>query len=347
MLETTIAGSLPKPAWLAEPEKLWPAWRQEGAALERAKRDAVLMWLKEQESAGIDVVSDGEQGRVHFVHGFLEKIEGIDWARKTRMGIRDNRYVVDVPTVTAPVRRRGSVHGDEARFTRAYTQRKLKFTLPGPMTICDTIADAHYGRRADMAMAFAALLNEEARELEAAGVDVIQFDEPAFNVFMDDVKEWGIAALHRAIEGLQCTTAVHICYGYGIEANIRWKQTLGAEWRQYEQIFPALNASRIAQVSLECANARVPLSLLGLLGDKEILLGAIDVASAQIETPEQVADVIGGAMAHVAPERILPCTNCGMAPLSREVAVGKLRALGAGAALARQELGRRRATAPA
>jgi 5-methyltetrahydropteroyltriglutamate--homocysteine methyltransferase len=215
------------------------------------------------------------------------------------------------------------------------------------MTICDTIADAHYGRRADMAMAFAALLNEEARELEAAGVDVIQFDEPAFNVFMDDVKEWGIAALHRAIEGLQCTTAVHICYGYGIEANIRWKQTLGAEWRQYEQIFPALNASRIAQVSLECANARVPLSLLGLLGDKEILLGAIDVASAQIETPEQVADVIGGAMAHVAPERILPCTNCGMAPLSREVAVGKLRALGAGAALARQELGRRRATTPA
>jgi 5-methyltetrahydropteroyltriglutamate--homocysteine methyltransferase len=284
---------------------------------------------------------------VHFVHGFLEKIEGIDWARKTRMGIRDNRYVVDVPTVTALVRRRGSVHGDEARFTRAYTQRKLKFTLPGPMTICDTIADAHYGRRADMAMAFAALLNEEARELEAAGVDVIQFDEPAFNVFMDDVKEWGIAALHRAIEGLQCTTAVHICYGYGIEANIRWKQTLGAEWRQYEQIFPALNASRIAQVSLECANARVPLSLLGLLGDKEILLGAIDVASAQIETPEQVADVIGGAMAHVAPERILPCTNCGMAPLSREVAVGKLRALGAGAALARQELGRRRATTPA
>jgi 5-methyltetrahydropteroyltriglutamate--homocysteine methyltransferase len=338
MLETTIAGSLPKPAWLAEPEKLWPAWRQDGAALERAKRDAALLWLKEQEAAGIDIVSDGEQFRVHFVHGFLEKIEGIDWARKTQMGIRANRYVVDVPTVTGPVRRRGPVHGEEVRFTRAYTQRKLKVTLPGPMTICDTIADAHYERRADMAMAFAALLNEEARELEAAGVDVIQFDEPAFNVFMDDVKAWGIDALHRAIEGLRCPTAVHICYGYGIEANIRWKESLGAEWRQYEEIFPALNASRIAQVSLECANSRVPMSLLALLKDKEILLGTIDVATHEIETAEKVAAVIRAATDYVEAERILPCTNCGMAPLPRDVAIGKLRALGTGAALARQAM---------
>ena len=339
MLETTIAGSLPKPAWLAEPERLWAAWRHAGAELERAKRDAALVWLKEQEAAGIDIVSDGEQFRVHFVHGFLEKIEGIDWARKTKMGIRDNRYVVDVPTVTAPVRRRGSVHRDEAAFTRAYTDRRLKYTLPGPMTICDTIADAHYGRRADMAMAFAGVLNEEARELEAAGIDVIQFDEPAFNVFMNDVKEWGIAALHRAIEGLRCTTAVHICYGYGIEANIRWKEALGAEWRQYEEIFPALNASRIGQVSLECANSHVPMALLGLLKDKDVLLGAIDVASLAIETPEQVADVIRQATAYVDPGRILPCTNCGLAPLPRDVAIGKLQALGAGAALVRKAIG--------
>jgi 5-methyltetrahydropteroyltriglutamate--homocysteine methyltransferase len=339
MFETTIAGSLPKPAWLAEPEKLWATWRHEGAALEIAKQDAALVWLKEQERAGIDIVSDGEQFRIHFVHGFLERIEGIDWAKKTKMGIRDNRYVVDVPTVTAAVRRRGSVHRAEAAFTRGYTSRRLKFTLPGPMTICDTIADAHYGRRADMAMAFAGLLNEEARELEAGGVDVIQFDEPAFNVFMDDVKEWGIAALHRAIEGLRCTTAVHICYGYGIEANIRWKETLGSEWRQYEEIFPALNASRIGQISLECANSHVPMALIGLLKDKDVLLGAIDVASNRVETPEQVADVIRQATAFVEPDRIFPCTNCGMAPLPREVAIGKLRALGAGAALARTQLG--------
>ena len=336
MLQTTLAGSLPKPSWLAEPEKLWAPWRLEGEALESAKRDAALVWLKEEEDAGIDIVSNGEQFRVHFVHGFLQDIEGIDWAKKTKMGIRADRYFVDVPTVTGQVRRRHSVHGDEVRFTRAHTRRKLKFTLPGPMTICDTIADAHYGRRADMAMAFAALLNQEAGELAALGVDVIQFDEPAFNVFMADVREWGIEALHKAIEGLACTTAVHICYGYGIDANIAWKKTLGGEWRQYEEIFPALNKSRLQQVSLECANSRVPLELIGLLKDKDVLVGAIDVASNAVETPEQVAATIRNAARYVAPERIYPCTNCGMAPMPRVVAVGKLQALAAGAALARQ-----------
>ena len=338
MLQTTLAGSLPKPAWLAEPEKLWAVWRHEGAELEAAKRDAALVWLKEQEDAGIDIVTNGEQFRIHFVHGFLQDIEGIDWTKKTKMGIRADRYFVDVPTVTGPVRRKRSVHGEEVRFTRAHTKHKLKFTLPGPMTICDTIADAHYGKRADMAMAFAALLNEEARELERLGVDVIQFDEPAFNVFMDQVKEWGIAALHKAIEGLACTTAVHICYGYGIEANIAWKKTLGQEWRQYEEIFPALDQSRIQQISLECANSRVPMELIGLLKKKDVLVGAIDVATNTVETPDQVAATIRAAAKYVAPERIFPCTNCGMAPLPRAVAVGKLNALAAGAALARKAL---------
>ena len=338
MLTTTIAGSLPKPDWLAEPEKLWAPWQLEGAALERGKQDAALVWLKEQEDAGIDIVSEGEQFRVHFVHGFLEHIEGIDWDLKTRMGIRDNRYEVDVPTVTGPVSRPKSSHGAEAAFARAHTKHKLKFTLPGPMTICDTIADAHYGRRADMAMAFADLLNAEARELEAAGVDVIQFDEPAFNAFMDDVNEWGVAALERAADGLKCDTAVHICYGYGIQANIDWKETLGEEWRQYEQTFPAINASKIGQVSLECANSRVPLSLMNLLSNKQVLVGAIDVASLDVETPEQVAATIRTAMEHVEPERINPCTNCGMAPLPRDVAAAKLQALGRGAEIVRAEL---------
>ena len=338
MLRTTIAGSLPKPFWLAEPEKLWAPWRLSGAELEQGKKDAALLWIKEQEDAGIDIVSDGEQFRVHFVHGFLEHIDGIDWDKKTPMGIRDDRYVVEVPTVTAAVSRKASVHGTEARFTRAHSGHDMKFTLPGPMTICDTIADAHYGSRPEMAMAFAALLNQEARELEALGVNVIQFDEPAFNVFMDDVNDWGIDALHAAIEGLSCKTAVHICYGYGITENIEWKQTLGSEWRQYEEIFPALNASRIDQVSLECANSKVPLSLLGLLKDKEVMVGAIDVASLEVESPETVAATLRDAMAYVGAERILPCTNCGMAPLPREVAAGKLSALAAGAALVRESL---------
>ena len=338
LFPTTVAGSLPKPAWLAEPEKLWPAWRSSGAELKAAKRDAALIWLNEQEDAGIDIVSDGEQFRIHFVHGFLEHLGGIDWAKKTIMGIRNNRYDAEVPTVTGPITRAGSVQTDDVRFTRAHTNHKLKFTLPGPMTICDTIADAHYGRRADMAMAFAKVLNDEAREIEALGADVIQFDEPAFNVFTAEVKEWGVAALEAAAAGLKCKTAVHICYGYGIEANNKWKETLGSEWRQYDEIFPALNASRINQVSLECQGSKVPISLIRHLKDKTILVGSIDVANKAIETPEAVAAILTEALKYADAERIQACTNCGLAPLSREIAVGKLKALGAGAKLMRAKM---------
>jgi len=338
MLKTTIAGSLPKPAWLAAPQTLWAPWRLEGGALEEGKRDAVVLALREQEEAGIDIVTDGEQTRRHFVWGFVEQVDGIDFSKMVTIGIRADRYKADVPTVVAPVRRRGPIHSEEVRFARAHTTRLLKFTMPGPMTIVDTIHDAHYRSRADLGMAFARLINEEARELEALGVDMIQLDEPAFNVYMDEVRDWGIAALDRAVEGLSCRTAVHICYGYGIKANTDWKQTLGGEWRQYEQTFPLLAASRIGGVSLECAASHVPISLIGLLGDKDILLGAIDVASDRVETPAQVAAVIREAMQHVPLERISPCTNCGMVPLSREVAGGKLRALAEGAALVRREL---------
>jgi 5-methyltetrahydropteroyltriglutamate--homocysteine methyltransferase len=338
VLETTIAGSLPKPAWLAEPRKLWAPWRLEGEALADAKRDATILALKLQEDAGIDIVSDGEQSRQHFVHGFLENLEGIDFAKRVTMGIRNNRYEAEVPTVTGALRRLGSVHATEARLARAHTTRALKFTLPGPMTIIDTIADAHYGDRVTMAMAFADLLNEEARELAEIGIDVIQFDEPAFNVYLDDVVDWGIAALHRAIDGLTRKTAVHICYGYGIKANIDWKAGLGAEWRQYERIFPALAASRIDQVSLECANSRVPIELLSLLEGKDVLVGAIDVATEHVETPEEVAATIERALHHVPAERLFPCTNCGMAPLDQALAYKKLEALSAGAALVRGRL---------
>jgi 5-methyltetrahydropteroyltriglutamate--homocysteine methyltransferase len=339
MLETTIAGSLPKPAWLAKPRMLWAPWQLEGEALVEAKRDATLLALKEQEDAGIDIVTDGEQARQHFVHGFLENIEGIDFTRRVTMGIRNNRYNAEVPTVTGPLRRKQSVHGFEAEIARAHTRRRLKFTLPGPMTVVDTIADAHYGDKIALAMAFAALLNDEAHELAKIGVDVIQFDEPAFNVYVKEVTEWGIAALHRAAEGLLCKTAVHICYGYGIKANIDWKASLGAEWRQYEAIFPALATSRIDQVSVECAGAKVPIDLLGLLRGKEVLLGAIDVASERVETPEEVAATIEQASRFVPVERLYPCTNCGMAPMDRSLAISKLVALSAGAALARGRFG--------
>jgi 5-methyltetrahydropteroyltriglutamate--homocysteine methyltransferase len=339
MFETTIAGSLPKPAWLAETNKLWPQWRASGDELAAAKADATLLALKEQEDAGIDCVTDGEMSRQHFVHGFLEFVDGIDFAHKIEMGIRADRYKAMVPQVIGELKLKGRVHATEAKLARAHTKKKLKITMPGPMTIIDTIADQHYGDRIKMAMAFASLLNQEARALQADGVDVIQFDEPAFNVYMEDAAGWGIDALHRAIEGVTATTAVHICYGYGIKANTDWKATLGSEWRQYEKVFPALAKSAIRQVSLECRNSKVPMELMKLLDGKQVQVGVIDVANDKVETAEDVAAVISEAMKYVARENILPSTNCGMAPMRRDVAAAKLKALGDGAALARKKYG--------
>ncbi|MEY3766898.1 MAG: 2-hydroxypropyl-CoM lyase [Pseudomonadota bacterium] len=343
MFPTSIAGSLPKPAWLAETHKLWPQWRAEGAELQQAKADATLLWIKAQEDAGLDIIGDGEQARQHFVHGFLEQVDGIDFANKVKMGIRNNRYDAMVPQVVAPLRLKGRVHAFEAQLARAHTTRRLKFTLPGPMTIVDTVADRYYGEgeagRIKMAFAFAELLNQEALALQADGVDIIQFDEPAFNVYLDQAADWGVKALERAAQGLTCSTAVHICYGYGIQANIDWKQSLGHEWRQYEKVFPALAKSSIQQVSLECFQSHVPMDLMALLDGKDVLVGVIDVASDVIETPEQVADTIGRAMQFVPKLRVLPCTNCGLAPMDRAVAEAKLKALAQGAALARERWG--------
>lgn len=338
MFETSIAGSLPKPAWLAETNKLWPQWRAEGDALLQAKADATLLWIKAQEDAGLDIVCDGEQSRQHFVHGFLEQVEGIDFEHKVKMGIRDNRYDAMVPQVVAALRLKGRVHAFEAQLARAHTKKKLKFTLPGPMTIVDTVADRFYGDKVKMAFAFAELLNQEALALQADGVDIIQFDEPAFNVYMKDAADWGVQALERAAQGLTCTTAVHICYGYGIKANTDWKRTLGDEWRQYETVFPALARSRIDQVSLECIHSHVPPDLMKLLVGKDVLVGVIDVASDVVETPEEVADTIGRALAFVPKERLFPCTNCGLAPMARDVAWRKLEALAEGTRLAKERL---------
>jgi 5-methyltetrahydropteroyltriglutamate--homocysteine methyltransferase len=338
-LQTTIAGSLPKPEWLAAPEALWAAWLLEGERLVEAKRDAVRLVLRDQEQAGIDIVSDGEQTRRHFVTTFIEGLEGIDFHHKRTVRIR-NRYDADVPVVVGPVARKKPVFVEDAKFLRAQTDRSTKFTLPGPMTMVDTLYDGYYKNREKLAREFAAILNEEAREIAAAGIDVVQFDEPAFNVYMDEVRDWGIATLERAAQGLQCKTAVHICYGYGIKANNDWKKTLGSEWRQYESTFPLLAGSKIQQVSLECANSRVPVELIGLLKGKDVMVGAIDVASDAVETPEQVASTIRAALRFVSPEKLYPCTNCGMVPLHRDVARAKLHALGAGAKLVLDELSR-------
>ena len=339
LLPVCSAGSLPKPAWLAQPETLWSPWKLEGEALVEGKQDALLLSLQGQLRAGVNIVSDGEQSRQHFVTTFIEHLSGVDFENRKTVRIR-NRYDASVPVVVDAVARTKSVFADDARFLRKHTSQPIKWALPGPMTMIDTLYDDHYKSREKLAWEFAKILNQEAKELEAAGVDIIQFDEPAFNVFFDEVNDWGIAALERAIEGLKCETAVHICYGYGIKANTDWKKTLGDEWRQYEAVFPKLQQSNIDLISLECHNSRVPMELIELLRGKKVMVGAIDVANNAIETPEDVADTLRKALQFVDADKLYPCTNCGMAPLSREVAQGKLAALNAGAQIVRDELGR-------
>lgn len=337
LLPTSTAGSLPKPSWLAEPEKLWSPWKLQGEELVAGKQDALRLALFEQQQAGLDIVSDGEQTRQHFVTTFIEHLSGVDFERREVVKIRD-RYDASVPTVIGQVARPEPVFVNDAKFLRAQTDLPIKWALPGPMTMIDTLFDAHYKSREKLAWEFAILLNQEARELEAAGVDIIQFDEPAFNVFFDEMNDWGVATLERAIEGLKCETAVHICYGYGIKANTDWKKTLGSEWRQYEESFPKLQKSNIDIVSLECHNSHVPIDLIELIRGKKVMVGAIDVASDTIETAEDVANTLRKALQFVDADKLYPSTNCGMAPLPRRVARGKLNALTAGAAIVRSEL---------
>lgn len=338
LLPTSIVGSLPKPAWLAPPEKLWSPWKLEGDQLLEGKQDALRIALQQQHLAGVDIISDGEQTRQHFVTTFIEHLSGVDFENRKIVKIRD-RYDASVPVVVGEIARQKAVFVEDARFLRSLTDQPIKWALPGPMTMVDTLYDDHYKSREKLAWEFAKLLNEEARELQDAGIDIIQFDEPAFNVFFDEVNDWGMAALERAIDGLNCETAVHVCYGYGIKANNDWKKTLGTEWRQYEEIFPKIQKSNIDIVSLECHNSRVPLDLIELVRGKKVMVGAIDVATNSIETPEEVANTLRRTLEFVDIENLYPSTNCGMAPLPRSVANGKLNALSAGAEIIRKELG--------
>jgi 5-methyltetrahydropteroyltriglutamate--homocysteine methyltransferase len=337
LLPTSIVGSLPKPSWLAEPETLWSPWKLQGAALVEGKQDALRIAVQDQRQHGIDIISDGEQTRQHFVTTFIEHLTGVDFEQRETVRIR-NRYDASVPTVVGAVSREKPVFVEDAKFLRRQTDQPIKWALPGPMTMIDTLYDRHYKSREKLAWEFATILNQEAKELEAAGVDIIQFDEPAFNVFHDEVQDWGVATLERAAEGLRAETAVHICYGYGIKANTDWKATLGTEWRHYEKSFPLLQQSTIDIVSLECHHSRVPTDLIELIRGKKVMLGAIDVASETIETPEEVADTLRKVLKFVDPDKLLPSSNCGMAPMSRNVAREKMKALTAGADIIREEL---------
>jgi 5-methyltetrahydropteroyltriglutamate--homocysteine methyltransferase len=338
LLPTSIVGSLPKPVWLAPPEKLWSPWKLEGEDLLEGKQDALRISLHEQLLAGVDIISDGEQTRQHFVTTFIEHLSGVDFTNRKTVKIR-NRYDASVPVVIGEVVRQKAVFVEDAKFLRKQTNKPIKWALPGPMTMVDTLFDNYYKSKEKLAWEFAKALNEEARELQDAGVDIIQFDEPAFNVFFEEVNDWGMATLERAMEGLHCQTAVHICYGYGIKANTDWKKTLGSEWRQYEEIFPKIQKSNVDIVSLECHGSCVPFDLIELVRGKKVMVGAIDVATNAIETPTEVAATLRKVLDFVDVENLYPSTNCGMAPLSRNIARGKLNALSAGAEIIRKELG--------
>ena len=340
MLETSIVGSLPKPAWLSEPNKLRAPWRLSGQELLDAQDDAVRLAILEQEEAGLDVVTDGEQRRRHYITDFLGRLTGIDVEQTAKKQTRGGRYTesMDVPRIVADVVRREPILVEACRRARAMTTRRLKVTIPGPMTMADDVADEHYGSsHQSLAMRFAAILNEEARALVDAGADVIQFDEPCFNVFIDEVGQWGIEALEHAMDGVRAAKAVHICYGYGTPLVLAWKSK-NSSWGHYGATLPLLARSGVDQISVECAASGVDPAVLGEAGDKDLLVGVIDVGSEEVETPETVAGRIRRALEYVPAARLKPSTDCGLVPRSRNSARGKMQALAAGAAIVRTEL---------
>ncbi|MHB8574043.1 MAG: methionine synthase [Dehalococcoidia bacterium] len=340
MLDTMIVGSLPKPVWLAEPNALFAPWRLEGERLREGQDDAVRLALADQETAGLDIVTDGEQRRCHYIWGFLAGLTGIDMERPGTKLARGGRYSqqTSVARIVNDITRPAPVLLDAVCFARAHTTRKLKVTLPGPMTTVDSLLDEHYHTdEQTLAMRFATILNQEAAQLAEAGADIIQFDEPCFNIYTDRVGEWGIEALERCIDGVAARTAVHVCYGYGVPAVLAWK-TRNRDWGHYAVTLPLLAKSHIDQVSVECAASGVDVSVLAALAGKDVMVGVIDVGAETVETPEVVAARIHRALLYVPAERLFPCTDCGLVPRSRDAARGKLRALAAGAAIVRGEL---------
>jgi 5-methyltetrahydropteroyltriglutamate--homocysteine methyltransferase len=340
ILQTTITGSLPKPGWLADPGTLRAPWRVPADALPEAQADAERLALGAQHAAGLDIVSDGEQRRQHYIWGFIEGLTGIDLEQQGEKRARGGRYAerTAAPRIVGEVRWTGPVLAEGVRAARTQTDRPLKITLPGPMTVVDSTLDEHYGESEQaLAMRFADILNHEARALVEAGADIVQFDEPTFNIYTDEVEAWGIEALSRAADGVRARTAVHICYGYGTPGVLNWK-TQNQDWGHYGVTLPLLAQSSIDMISVECAASGVDPALLALAGGKDLMVGVIDVGTEEVETPEQVAERIERVLPYVAPEHLFPCTDCGMVPRSREAAAGKMRALAEGAALVRERL---------
>lgn len=339
MLQTMIVGSLPRPTWLVPPNAMYVSWKLQDDTLGEGQDDAVLLALADQEAAGLNIVTDGEQRRRHYIWGFVEGLTGLDFSRLVEIETRGNRYGIKVRAarVVEQLRRPRSVLVEALRFMKQHTTKPVKVTLPGPMTIADTVADEYYGERRKLAAELARLVNEEACELADNGCDIVQFDEPCFNIYLDAVEEWGIQALEQCAQGVQAKTAVHICYGYGIPAVVEWKSQ-NTDWGHYARTLPLLRTSAIDMISVECAASGVDPAVLAEAKGKDLMVGVIDVGTEEVETRETVAARIRTALQYVAPEHLYPCTDCGMIPRSRTAARGKMQALADGAWLVRAEL---------
>lgn len=340
MLKTMIVGSLPRPTWLAPPRQISSVgWRLEDEQLQEGQDDAVRMAVLDQHAAGLDILTDGEQRRRHYIWGFTENLSGIDFNKMVKKATRGGRYgtEINVARVVGRVRRKTPVFLDALRFLKRHTSLPVKVTLPGPMTTADTFADEYYTDQRHLAQDIATALNEEACELAENGCDIIQFDEPCFNIYVDEVEDWGVKTLEEAAKGVQAKTAVHICYGYGVPRVLAWK-TKNTDWSHYERTLPLLRTSAIDLISVECAASGVDPSVLGLAKGKDLMVGVIDVGTEEVETPEAVAARIRTALSYVEPTHLYPSTDCGMIPRSRAAARGKMKALAEAARLVRSEL---------
>jgi 5-methyltetrahydropteroyltriglutamate--homocysteine methyltransferase len=327
---TTTVGSFPRPAWLAGMDALDWTFRLEGAPLREAQDDATVVVLHEQEQTGLDLLTDGEQRRPTFINHFLGSLEGIDLANRRGKVIR-RRTERLVPRVTGQVRRRASATVDDLRFAKAHTTRPLKLAVPGPMTVVDTTYDEAYGDEARLAMDVAAALNAELRELQAAGCDVVQIDEPAMTRYHEKVAAYGAEALNRCLEGITVPSVVHLCYGY---------PNVGGQQHEYEypELLAMLMETRIGGFSVEFARSGYDPALLRGCGDRLVMYGCIDPGDAALEPVEAVVARVRAALPHVDPARLLLAPDCGLMTISRELGRAKTAQLVGVARIVRESL---------
>jgi len=337
LLPTTVVGSYPQPGWLIDRAKLgskvprvreYDLWRVEKTFLEEAQDDATVIAIRDMERAGIDIVSDGEMRRESYSNRFATALEGVDIENPGKTVNRSGGFSV-VPRIAGPIKRKSAVEIEDLLFLKKHTTRKTKITLPGPFTMAQQAQDDYYKDEEALAMAFAAAVNEEVKDLRKAGADVIQLDEPWLQARPDRAARYGVKAINRALQGIPGATVVHLCFGYAAAVSTK---------PSGYSFLPQLADTTAGQISIEAAQPRLDVSILKELKNKTVMLGVIDLGTEAIETPQTVAERVRAGLKFVAPEKLVLAPDCGMKYLSREAAFGKLKSLAEGAAIVRREL---------